>query len=150
MICSAVDEAWNSSEWIFFIESTTDQHLLSITYHSIVQSALTMHISNIYRAPQMGYLEGKGGRYVSRRSISEAKSLMFVLRRPTMSSPTCVSPSWAGRRRSGPSSRWGLWARASPSGTSRGSSASVTIIDNEDGEVTHKHVTNVSFPGFPP
>ena len=81
-----------------------------------------MHISNIYRAPQMGYLEGKGGRYVSQRSISEAKSLMFVLRRPTMSSPTCVSPSWAGRRRSGPSSRWGLWARASPSGISRGSS----------------------------
>ena len=38
-----------------------------------------MHISNIYRAPQMGYLEGKGGRYVSRRSISEAKSLIYVL-----------------------------------------------------------------------
>ena len=37
-----------------------------------------MHISNIYRAPQMGYLEGKGGRYVSRRSISAAKSLRFV------------------------------------------------------------------------
>ena len=36
MICSAVDEAWNSSEWIFFIESLTDQHLLSITYHSTI------------------------------------------------------------------------------------------------------------------
>ena len=54
---------------------------------------------------------------------TKAKLMIYALWRPITRWRTCVSPSLAGRRRSGLSSPSALWAQASPCGTSRGSSA---------------------------
>ena len=95
------------------------------------QHYITSSLSNVFikrsSCSTNGLLERERRKICKCKSLrtfqTKAKLMIYALWRPTTRWRTCVSPSLAGRRRSGLSSPSALWAQASPCGTSRGSSA---------------------------